>query len=269
MSKLSYQQCEYLESFFERIGWCGTQDKLDSIFRRFNVTDTEGLDKGFSSMTKRHKWREIWQFCPDQLVCSVTTLALEEWHRLAESPSTDELAGYQRCIQMLKALVDPDWQESEIVAQEVHFANQRELFIADLSKATMSVWVCQYLFNDWKIAEALIAKAKEGLTIDLIIQDNHKTKRQPFWDELKEHSSILWWYPEVKGIMHNKFCIIDNLSIWHGSFNFTKSASELNRECFAKDVNRSVINDFVREYKDIKLFLRREKAMRDFLASEW
>ena len=268
MSALNFTEIQLLESFFERreVEWCGTHRTLDRLFRHQKVEETEGFDAGaFAMLSKRDKWEWVWENCENETTFEVTTLALEEWKRLLEEePNGPLLAGYQRCLETVKSLVLSEGEE-EVTVQEPHFNHQKPLLIEDLKEAKLGIWVCMYLFNDWEIAKTLIQKAKEGVTLDLIVQDDEKNRRQPFWTEIEKHASVLWWYPDAKGINHHKFCIIDTRSVWHGSFNFTRAAATRNRECLSRDTNRITIDRFAEEFKDVKRYLLTEQQTRKLI----
>ena len=270
MSYLHYAEVILLESFFESCGvhWGGTHRQLQFLFREAGVFETEGFDaQAFEELgTKRRKWHWIFENCSNRVISDAITAALDAWDR---GTTDGEKLGFRvranQCKDIALSLVLPDGEWDEITTQEPHFYNQKDLLIQDLQKAKLGIWICMYLFNDWDIAKALIEKANEGVSINLIIQDDEKNTRQPFWKELEANSSVLWWYPDAKGINHHKFCIIDTRSVWQGSFNFTRAAATRNRECLSRDTNREVIDKFAEEFKDIKRYLVKEKKLRQEL----
>ncbi len=267
MSSLNYSEVLLLESFFERreVAWCGTHRQLGYLFRQAGIPETEGWSQEMWAElgSKRNRWRWIFEQCSNEVTCDVISSAIDGWERGAsEEAKAENKANIERCKKIAKTLVLSDEEWDELTAQEPHFNNQKELLIEDLKQAKLGVWICMYFFNDYDIAKTLVEKANEGVSINLIIQDNEKNKRQYFWNDLEEISSVLWWYPDAKGINHHKFCIIDTRSVWQGSFNFTKAAATRNRECLSRDTNREVIDKFAEEFKDIKRYLVKEQKLR-------
>ena len=123
-----------------------------------------------------------------------------------------------------------------------------------------------YFFTDYKIANKILEKYREGLAVEIILQDCEANRREElqksYWNKLP---SILWWYPETDGgICHHKFCIIDSRVVWHGSFNFTPTAATKNKEEYTSDRNFESIDKFADEFKRIKKYLLEEQRMRDF-----
>ena len=93
------------------------------------------------------------------------------------------------------------------------------------------------MFGEKRLANKLLEKYREGLTVMLILQESEYNRRlqESHWRHMP---CSVWWYPETDdGINHHKFCIVDGQILWRGSFNFTRRASNKNQEEFTKDRN--------------------------------
>lgn len=158
--------------------------------------------------------------------------------------------------QAIKALADG---QSKI--REVLFApddNVQDLLITLINEEKESISVAAYSFTDQDIAQALINAQNRGVRVEVVVDGSSSITAYHKASFLAKHRIPLWVYPSVKtegkqkrpkGIMHNKFMIFKNSLlnrsiIWTGSFNFTRSAQNINQE------NVIVLDDphFVEKY---------------------
>jgi len=135
------------------------------------------------------------------------------------------------------------------VATEAYFHNLESKVISALDDAKVSICVAMAWFTNERIKEKLLEKKKAGVEVDIIIYEdsvNHK-----YGVDLSElpHTSIRG---SRGGVMHNKFCVIDNQTVLTGSYNWTKNAETSNDENVSvlKDPKRA--SEFSVEFKKIK-----------------
>lgn len=77
-------------------------------------------------------------------------------------------------------------------------------------------------------------KKKEGCKVRVIIYANHTNQKHGVDLSPFEHKAIR---ADRKGIMHHKFCVIDNNITIHGSYNWTTAAETKNNEEISVDKN--------------------------------
>ena len=106
-------------------------------------------------------------------------------------------------------------------------------------------------FTDPVLYQELMKKKKEGLLIEIVLDDNTKNRNADF--DLSEEFSTYWVSIEslYKNIMHDKFCIIDLYTVVHGTFNWTKAAN-YNKETISIDRNRTTAESFADEFMKLK-----------------
>ena len=94
-------------------------------------------------------------------------------------------------------------------------------------------------------------KKRQGLNIQIVIDDNDKNRNAPF--NLDEEFQVYWVSIEslYKNIMHDKFCIIDLQTVVHGTFNWTRAA-QYNKETISIDKNRETAEKFADEFMKLK-----------------
>lgn len=115
------------------------------------------------------------------------------------------------------------------------FDNIPQHIIAELNKATQSIYIAVAWFTRADFFEILLAKAKSGVRVQLIISNDRINKG----DKVKINHDELNHYPDCqtywigdgkKDLMHNKFCVIDNAVVITGSFNWSMRAENNNHE---------------------------------------
>lgn len=81
------------------------------------------------------------------------------------------------------------------------------------------IWIAMAWFTDPVLYQELLKKKKEGLTIEIVLDDNTKNRNAEF--NINNDFCTHWVTIEslYKNIMHDKFCIIDLNTVVHGTFN--------------------------------------------------
>ena len=86
-----------------------------------------------------------------------------------------------------------------------------------------------YSLTKDEIANALVSAHSRGVEVKVII-DNQQAGNQYADDEMLESAGIQLRRDKISGMMHNKFCIIDDTIVYTGSYNHTQNATENNDE---------------------------------------
>lgn len=86
-----------------------------------------------------------------------------------------------------------------------------------------------YSLTKDEIAQALIKAHKRGVEVKVLI-DKAQAGNQYADDELMESEGIEVRRDKKSGMMHNKFCVIDDIIVYTGSYNHTKNATINNDE---------------------------------------
>jgi len=131
------------------------------------------------------------------------------------------------------------------------FDNIKEFITAELSKAKYIIWVAVAWFTDRDFANLLFTKAKQGLNIQLILNDDKINSTLK--EKLKEHFDVYLAPSNDKfsKLMHNKFCVIDLEKVIHGSYNWTNKA-QYNNESISIIDSRLEAKKFADQFLKIK-----------------
>lgn len=118
--------------------------------------------------------------------------------------------------------------KEESVFNEAHFEDIQNRILKALDDAEVSIFVVMAWFTNDRLFEKLVQKHEEGLDVKLAIFDDGINKK---------HGVDIAHLPHFKikraqrgGIMHNKFCVIDNQVVITGSYNWSDNAEFRNDE---------------------------------------
>lgn len=142
--------------------------------------------------------------------------------------------------------------DSDLLGLVSEFENIKDLIYTEIEKAKFIVWVAVAWFTDRDLANLLYTKAKQGVNIQLILNDDKINSTLK--DKLTEHFEVFFAPSNDKfdKLMHNKFCIIDLEKIIHGSYNWTNKA-QYNNETISIIDSRLEAKKFAEQFLRIKL----------------
>lgn len=117
-----------------------------------------------------------------------------------------------------------DWQ--------VYFSpedNCEDKIINELNKAKESIDIALYYLTSNNLVENLIDLRKNKVYIRIYLDESQKNLE---YSKVKKiiRNNIDVKFESGSGLMHNKFCIIDNKIVITGSYNWTTRANKLNDE---------------------------------------
>ena len=113
------------------------------------------------------------------------------------------------------------------IENEVVFKENEKKVIESINNAKVSILVAMAWFTNEKIKDALETKRQEGLRIEIVIYKDGVNSAHGV--DLSSFDSIEK-VADRGGIMHNKFCVIDNQIVLTGSYNWTTNAESKNDE---------------------------------------
>jgi hypothetical protein len=114
--------------------------------------------------------------------------------------------------------------------------------IESISQAKTTVKVAMAYFTDKEIANELIAARQRGAEVNVVLSNDNTNN--DIRELLKGKISLVIFESNGRGIMHHKFCIIDNSLLIHGSYNYTYNANKNNQESLNITDSYSLINEY-------------------------
>ncbi len=115
---------------------------------------------------------------------------------------------------------------------EAHFSPRggcTETVVEELGRAKRTVFVQAYSFTSKEIAAALVAAARRGVAVQVILDKSQRTEKYSSADFVSR-AGIPTYIDAKHAIAHNKIMVIDSEVVITGSFNFTKAAEGSNAE---------------------------------------
>lgn len=125
--------------------------------------------------------------------------------------------------------------KAEPVFNEAHFQDIQNRIIAALDNAQVSIIVVMAWFTNDTLFQKLLEKHKQGIDVKLAIFDDGINKKHGVDITQLPHYRIK--RGQRGGLMHNKFCVVDNQVVITGSYNWSDNAE------FRNDENVTVEND--------------------------
>lgn len=172
--------------------------------------------------------------------------------------------------------IAPCWGEEQAVIEapapalpthEMYFSPQDKVddkLISLIENEKEDIHAAVYCLTHRGIIKALMDARKRGVNVDIIVDPMTVKARAPLKRMAQAGINVYVWSPkaldkrertkngkkEPKPLMHNKFCVFGNKTVWTGSFNFTSQASVTNQENVVvlhdPEAGKKYIEDFER-----------------------
>lgn len=113
----------------------------------------------------------------------------------------------------------------------------KQRIISEINNAKQCIYVAMAYFTDRDIAMSIVEAKNRNVTIDIILSSNAQNETVKLMLKGADISVHAFETGDARGIMHHKFCLIDNRISINGSYNYSINASTNNVE------NITVSND--------------------------
>ena len=135
---------------------------------------------------------------------------------------------------------------------ETHFENIQGTIITNLHKANQNIRIAVAWFTDKEIIKQLEEISLRGVIVEIIVADNELNRSVDYSSLTNNGVKLLFFPVRGYGMMHHKFCVIDDILVINGSYNWTVNARSNNGENIqiAKDAN--TISQFLKKFEDLK-----------------
>ncbi|WP_310007417.1 phospholipase D-like domain-containing protein [Flavobacterium granuli] len=128
----------------------------------------------------------------------------------------------------------------------------KQRIISEISIAKQCIYVAMAWFTDRDIAMAIIDAKNRNLTIDIILSSNAQNETVKLMLKGADISVHAFDTGDTRGIMHHKFCLIDNKISINGSYNYSLNASNNNVENIQISDDIAIYSQFLSEFERLK-----------------
>lgn len=140
--------------------------------------------------------------------------------------------------------------ESEPFYNNAYFGpddNIRDIVIRELNQSEHSLKICMFTISDNPIAEVILNAFRRNVKVSIITDDGKIFDKGSDIQSLQK-GGIEIKIDSYKSLMHHKFCIIDNYKVITGSYNWTKTAAEINNENIVITDTVKIVKAFIAEF---------------------
>lgn len=137
--------------------------------------------------------------------------------------------------------------KSTPVVNQAHFQDIQRQLLAVLDEARVSIRVIMAWFTNQALLEKLLEKSRQGVDVQLGIYDDGINRK---------HGVDLSQLPcrSIRrglrgGLMHDKFCVVDNQIVVTGSYNWTNNAEFHNDENITVERDPAQATRYSEEYR--------------------
>lgn len=139
------------------------------------------------------------------------------------------------------------WEDDQ--PDDVAFVDIERRYIDELLQAKYVIWISMAWFTSEKIYDLVLQKQRDGVAVELILDDNEQNHKLNFNQDFQVH-----WVnmsSNFKNIMHTKFCIIDLSKVMEGSYNLTNAAN-YNKETLNIFTGKNMVSMYADEFVTLK-----------------
>lgn len=127
---------------------------------------------------------------------------------------------------------------------EIHATIKELLFEAESSIKIATAW-----FTDEELFNMLLNKAGRGIRTEVVIADKEENCKLDF-NQLKSlNASIKIMDNSSYGMMHQKYCIVDDTTAIIGSYNWTTNAKKNNKEGVVLTSDKDTVKQMIENFK--------------------
>lgn len=138
---------------------------------------------------------------------------------------------------------------------QAYFDDIQIQILHELKKAKWTIHIAVAWFTDPIIFELLCEKAKSGVRVKLVIVNDviNRSSGINYSHLCKLGSSFMMVGEDKKNsaIMHNKFCVIDKITVITGSYNWSKKAQQNSENITIIYQHQKLAQQFVEEFESI------------------
>lgn len=141
-------------------------------------------------------------------------------------------------------------EKKQPVKNNAHFMEIQNNILLELDKASVSILVAMAWFTNNILFKKLIEKKEQGLNVELVIYNDGVNAKHGVAIEQLDSVKIR---AKNGGIMHDKFCVIDNQVVITGSYNWSDNAEYRNEENITISKDNQLATKYSIQFRELKL----------------
>lgn len=140
----------------------------------------------------------------------------------------------------------------EIFIKSFFTGIQNEL-LTKISQANDEILIAVAWFTNRELFDGLLSSLDKGVKCSCLLHNDiiNRSEYNLNFSKFIGKGGKLRFYHSENGLMHNKFCIIDNKFLYTGSYNWTYSAEYKNKESLIITNDPIVCSDFIEYFNDL------------------
>src|SRR5688572_4655315 len=128
----------------------------------------------------------------------------------------------------------------------------KQRLILEISNARYCIYLAMAWFTDRDIAMAIIEAKNRNVTVDIILSSNVQNETVKLMLRGASINVHSFETGDARGIMHHKFCLIDNKISINGSYNYSYNASNNNVENIHVSDDSAIYSQLLSEFERLK-----------------
>lgn len=137
--------------------------------------------------------------------------------------------------------------KAEPVVNEAHFQDIQNRILMALDDAEVSITLVMAWFTNDTLFQKIVEKHKQGIEVKLAIYDDGINKK--YGVDIDQVPNNRLKRALRGGLMHNKFCVIDNQVVITGSYNWSANAEFKNDENITVEYDPKQATKYSVEYR--------------------
>lgn len=144
----------------------------------------------------------------------------------------------------------------------------KQRIISEINNSKKCVYVAMAYFTDRDIVMALIEAKKRNVHVDIILSSNAQNETVKLMLKGASINVHAFDTGDTRGIMHHKFCLIDELISINGSYNYSQNASTNNVENITVTDDIVMYSQFFKEFNRLKYNIDNQIAVNESTISQ-
>lgn len=202
--------------------------------------------------SEKYVFKDLSRTLENDQLSFIRNKAFELSRSYVEAGGTDAIKVLNWLDRIVKAIQPV--QQSGVTESSAYFSpgdSCRNKIISLMNGSKKSVDICLFTISDNRITGSILDAYKRGIEVT-IISDNDKSNDKGSDIARLSDEGVNVILDRSPHHMHHKFAIFDKKILLNGSFNWTRSASDVNQENILVTFERDLVSAFRQKFDGLK-----------------